>query len=107
MANTFKVVNVAAPAATATFYTCPLGAKTIVLQLQAANVGTGAHPVNATVLDSSASVTTYISKAISVPLNAAIGLVAGKQVLEPGDIIAVWSDVVSQIDVTMSILEIT
>jgi hypothetical protein len=28
-------------------------------------------------------------------------------VLEPGDIIAVWSDVVSQIDVTMSILEIT
>jgi hypothetical protein len=33
--------------------------------------------------------------------------VAGKQVLEPGDIIAVWSDAVSQIDVTMSILEIT
>jgi hypothetical protein len=107
MANTFKVVNVAAPDATTPFYTCPAGAKTIVLQLQAANVGTGTHPINATVLDFDTSVTTYISKAISVPLNAAIGLVAGKQVLEPGDIIAVWSDAVSQIDVTMSILEIT
>ena len=107
MANTFKVVNVAAPAATATFYTCPALTKTIVLQLQAANVGSGTHPVNATVLDSTAVVTTYIAKAISVPLNAAIGLGAGKQVLEPGDIIAVLSDATSQIDVTMSILEIT
>ena len=107
MANTFKLVNTTAPAATATLYTCPAATTAIVLQLQAANVGSGTHPVNATVVDTVAGITTYLAKAISVPLNAAIGLVAGKQVLEATDVLAVWSDATSQIDVTVSILEIT
>jgi len=107
MANTFKLVNVNAPSSTAALYTCPSSTTAIVLQLQAANVGSGAHPVNATVVDTTASRTTYLAKAISVPLNAAIGLVAGKQVLEATDVLAVWSDATSQIDVPVSILEIT
>jgi len=107
MANTFKVVNVNAPAATAALYTVPASTTAIILQLQAANVGSGTHPVNATVVDTSGGTTTYLAKAISVPLNAAIGLVAGKQVLETTDVLAVWSDATSQIDVTVSILEIT
>ena len=107
MANTFKLVNVNAPSSTAALYTCPSSTTAIVLQLQAANVGSGAHPVNATVVDTTASRTTYLAKAISVPLNAAIGLVAGKQVLEATDVLAVWSDATSQIDVTVPILEIT
>ena len=107
MANTFKLVNVNAPSSTAALYTCPSSTTAIVLQLQAANVGTGTHPVNATVVDTTASRTTYLAKAISVPLNAAIGLVAGKQVLEATDVLAVWSDATSQIDVPVSILEIT
>ena len=107
MAETFKVVNVNAPAATAALYTVPGATTAILLQLQAANVGSGTHPVNATVVDTSAGTTTYLAKAISVPLNAAIGLLAGKQVLETGDVLAVWSDATSQIDATVSILEIT
>ena len=107
MANTFKLVNVNAPSSTAALYTCPSSTTAIILQLQAANVGSGTHPVNATVVDTTASRTTYLAKAISVPLNAAIGLVAGKQVLETTDVLAVWSDATSQIDVTVSILEIT
>ena len=107
MANTFKVVNVNAPAATAALYTVPSSTTSIILQLQAANVGSGTHPVNATIVDTSASRTTYLAKAISVPLNAAIGLLAGKQVMETTDVLAVWSDATSQIDVTVSILEIT
>jgi hypothetical protein len=107
MANTFKVVNVNAPAATAALYTVPASTTAIILQLQAANVGSGAHPVNATVVDTTASRTTYLAKALSVPHKAAVGLIAGKQVLETTDVLAVWSDAVSQIDVTVSILEIT
>jgi hypothetical protein len=107
MANTFKVVNVNAPAATAALYTVPAATTAIILQLQAANVGSGTHPVNATVVDTSGGTTPYLAKAISVPLNAAIGLVAGKLVLETTDVLAAWSDATSQIDVTVSILEIT
>ena len=108
MANTFKVLNwSAANAAGSNLYTCPAATTAIVLQMQAANVGSGTHPVSATVEDSSAATTEFIAKTVSVPLNAAIGLVAGKQVLEATDVLDVFSDAVSQIDVTLSILEIS
>jgi hypothetical protein len=108
MANTFKVLNwSAAAAAGSNTYTVPASTTTIVLQLQAANVGSGTHPVSATVADTSAGSTEFVAKAINVPLNAAIGLVAGKQVLETTDVLDVYSDATSQIDVTLSILEIT
>lgn len=108
MANTFKVHHwSAANAAGSNLYTCPAATTAIVLQMQAANVGSGTHPVSATVEDSSAATTEFIAKTVSVPLNAAIGLVAGKQVLEAGDVLDVYSDAVSQIDVTLSVLEIS
>lgn len=108
MANTFKVLNwSAAAAAGSNTYTVPAATTAIVLQLQAANVGSGTHPVSATVADTTAGNTEFIAKAVSVPLNAAIGLVAGKQVLEATDVLDVYSDAVSQIDVTLSILEIS
>jgi len=108
MANTFKVHNwSAAAAAGSNLYTCPALTTAIVLQMQAANVGSGTHPVSATVADTSAGNTEFIAKTVSVPLNAAIGLVAGKQVLEAGDVLDVYSDATSQIDVTLSVLEIS
>ena len=82
MANTFKVLNWSAAAAAGNTYTVPAATAAIVLQLQATNVGSGTHPVSATVADTSAGNTEFIAKAVSVPLNAAIGLVAGKQVLK-------------------------
>ena len=108
MANTFKVHHwSAANAAGSNLYTCPAATTAIVLRMQAANVGSGTHPVSATVADTSAGTTEFIAKTVSVPLNAAIGLVAGKQVLEAGDVLDVYSDAVSQIDVTVSVLEIS
>ena len=107
MANTFKVLNwSAANAAGSNTYTVPAATTAIVLQLQAANVGSGTHPVSATVADTSAGNTEFIAKTVSVPLNAAIGLVAGKQVLEATDVLDVYSDGASQVDVTLSVLEI-
>ena len=107
MANTFKVFNwEAAAAAGSNQYTVGANKVAIVLQLQAANIGSGAHPVSAKVTDSSASLTKFIAKEISVPLNAAIGLVAGKQVLQASDVLDAYSDSAAQIDVTLSVLEI-
>ena len=108
MANTFKVLNwSAAAAAGSNTYTVAASTTAILLQVQAANVGTGTHPVSMTVTDTSAGTTEFVAKEISVPLNAAIGLVAGKQVLEATDVLDIYSDATSQIDVTVSILEIT
>ena len=107
MANTFKVHNWSAAAASGSnLYTVGASKVAIVLQLQAANVGSGTHPVSETVADTSAGSTEFIAKAVSVPLNAAIGLVAGKQVLEATDVLDVYSDGASQVDVTLSVLEI-
>ncbi|MBP01002.1 MAG: hypothetical protein CMG34_07285 [Candidatus Marinimicrobia bacterium] len=107
MANTFKVFNWEAhTAAGSNTYTVGASKVAIVLQMQAANIGSGTHPVSATVTDTSAGTTEFIAKAVSVPLNAAIGLVAGKQVLETGDVLDVYSDGAAQVDVTLSVLEI-
>ena len=66
MANTFKVLNWSAAAAAASnLYTVPAATTTIVLQLQAANVGSGTHPVSATVKDTTAANTEFIAKALS------------------------------------------
>ena len=107
MANTFKTFNwEAAAAAGSNTYTVGASKVAIVLQLQAANIGSGAHPVSAKVTDSSASLPKFIAKEISVPLNAAIGLVAGKQVLEASDVLDAYSDSAGQVDIVLSVLEI-
>ena len=111
MANTFKNATVAVTASPAVVYTAPNTAATdvaIVLQLQAANVGSGTHPVTATLTRVSGTpTTTHLAKNVSVPLNAAIGLIAGKLVLEAGDSVSVNSDAGSQIEINLSALEIT
>ncbi len=110
MANTFKNATVAVTASPAVVYTAPASAGdvAIVLQLQAANVGSGTHPITATLTRVSGTpTTTHLAKNVSVPLNAAIGLIAGKLVLEAGDSVSVNSDAVSQIEINLSALEIT
>ena len=109
MANTFKVHNWSAAAASGSnLYTVGASKVAIVLQLQAANVGSGTHPVTATLTRVSGTpTTTHLAKNVSVPLNAAIGLIAGKLVLEAGDSVSVNSDAVSQIEINLSALEIT
>ena len=107
MANTFKVFNWEAAASSGSNqYTVGASKVAIVLQLQAANIGSGTHPVSATVKDTSVGSTEFIAKAVSVRLNAAIGLVAGKQVLEATDQLDVYSDAGAQLDITLSVLEI-
>jgi hypothetical protein len=106
MANTFVNTAAALTGTSASIYTCPVGATAIVLMAQAANVdNTGAAPV--TLMWNDGAVDTHLAKEVSVPAYAAIGLLSGKLVLQPGNILKANSDASSRIEITFSVLEIT
>lgn len=110
MANTFKNARYAATNTLQTVYTAPTGAATdiaIVLLAQATNVTTGAQAVDLCWYDASGSVKTDLVTALSVPEKAAVGLIAGKLVLESGDYLQVKSTASSLIELSISVLEIT
>ena len=107
MANTFKNGRAAATASLATVYTVPSSTTAIVLLAQATNVGSGAQAVTFCWYDSSGSVKTELVKLLSVPEKAAVGLIAGKLVLEASDYLQIQSTASSLIEFSFSVLEIT
>ena len=107
MANTFKNGRAAATASLATVYTVPSATTSIVLLAQATNVGSGAQAVTFCWYDSSGSVKTELVKLLSVPEKAAVGLLAGKLILETGDYMQIQSTGTSLIEFSFSVLEIT
>ena len=107
MANTFKNGRAAATASLATVYTVPSSTTAIVLLAQATNVGSGAQAVTFCWYDASGSVKTELVKLLSVPEKAAVGLIAGKLVLEASDYLQIQSTASSLIEFSFSVLEIT
>jgi|TARA_R110002167_G_C12363499_1_gene623411 hypothetical protein len=107
MANTFKNGRAAATASLATVYTVPASTTSIVLLAQATNVGSGAQAVTFCWYDASGTVKTELVKLLSVPEKAAVGLIAGKLVLETGDYLQVQSTASALIELSISVLEIT
>ena len=107
MANTFKNGRAAATASLATVYTVASSTTAIVLLAQATNVGSGAQAVTFCWYDASGSVKTELVKLLSVPEKAAVGLIAGKLVLETGDYMQIQSTASSIIEFSFSVLEIT
>jgi len=107
MANTFKNGRAAATASLATVYTVPGATTSIVLLAQATNVGSGAQAVTFCWYDASGSVKTELVKLLSVPEKAAVGLLAGKLILETGDYMQIQSTGTSLIEFSFSVLEIT
>jgi len=107
MANTFKNGRAAATASLATVYTVPASTTSIVLLAQATNVGSGAQAVTFCWYDASGTVKTELVKLLSVPEKAAVGLIAGKLVLEAGDYMQVQSTASALIELSISVLEIT
>ena len=107
MANTFKNGRAAVTASLATVYTVPASTTSIVLLAQATNVGSGAQAVTFCWYDASGTVKTELVKLLSVPEKAAVGLIAGKLVLEAGDYMQVSAGAVSVIELSISVLEIT
>jgi len=107
MANTFKNGRAAATASLATVYTVPASTTSIVLLAQATNVASGAQAVTFCWYDASGTVKTELVKLLSVPEKAAVGLIAGKLVLEAGDYMQVQSTASALIELSISVLEIT
>lgn len=105
MANTFKAYRAALGASASVVYTVPSATTAIVLMAQAANVDTVTVPVTATWNDGTND--THLVKGLEIPAKAAVNLLSGKLVLEAGDTLSANSDATSQVELTISLLEIT
>ena len=106
MPNTFKNARGALTNSLVTYYTTPASTTSIVLLAQLTNVdNTGAQAGTVCWYDSSGTVKTDLVKAVSVPSNAAVGVIAGKLVLETGDYIQASSTASSLLELSLSVLE--
>lgn len=110
MANTFKNSVTASIGTSATdVYTAPGATTTTVIGAAVSNRVASPIAVDATVTDTSGSVTAYLVKAAPVAAGGALVLIGGDQkvVLETGDKITVTSDTAASADVVISVLEQT
>jgi len=110
MANTFKNSVTASVGTSATdVYTAPALTTTTVIGAAVSNRTASAISVDATVTDTSGSVTAYLVKEAPVASGSALVLIGGDQkvVLETGDKITVTSDTALSADVVISVLEQT
>lgn len=110
MANTFKNSVTASIGTSATdVYTAPGATTTTVIGAAVSNRVASVIAVDATVTDTSGSVTAYLVKAAPVAAGGALVLIGGDQkvVLETGDKITVTSDTAASADVVISVLEQT
>lgn len=107
MAETFQTVNVAlGNTADAVAYTCPAATTAIVIHCQVANVdGTNAADLNIDMNDG--SVVAALVSTLSVPADTAVNPIGGKLVLEAADELRAWAGAASDLEMTLSILEIT
>ena len=107
MAETFKAVNVAlGNSADAVVYTCPGSTTAIVIHCQVANVdGTNAADLN--IDHNEGSTTAALVSTLSVPADSAVNPIGGKLVLEAADTLRAWAGAASDLELTLSVLEIT
>ena len=107
MAEAFQTVNTAlADSADAVVYTCPASTTAIVIHCQVANVdGSNAADLNIDMNDG--SVVAALVSTLSVPADSAVNPIGGKLVLEAADELRAWAGAASDLEMTLSILEIT
>lgn len=110
MPNTFKSVPITITALTEgaanTVYTVPASTTSILIGMRFANNGAAERAINC-VMTRSAVNYRLIGDATPLPLGSALEAQQGKTVLQTGDIIKTWADVASEVDLILSLLEIT
>ena len=108
MANTFKLATKASVGVTTVgIYTAPVATTATIIGITLANVsGSG---INVTVgIARTLADDVSILKNVPIPQGSSLEFMAGnKVILEPQDEVNVKSDVVSSLDVSLSILEMT
>ena len=108
MAQTFKNARAVLADTATTVYTCPAGTTAIVIGCQVSNVDASAVNLQFWWTDSSnADAITYLGYDISVPAASAYEPINGKLVLEAGDVIRGLGSVASDLEATVSILELS
>ena len=106
MAETFQTVNVALGNTADAVVYAATGVTAIVIHCQVANVdGTNAADLNIDMNDG--SVVAALVSTLSVPADSAVNPIGGKLVLEDGDELRAWAGAASDLEMTLSILEIT
>ncbi len=104
----FKNARIVCTTSYAAAYTCPAGKTALVTLLQAANTGTVARTVSAQWTDDSDSdAATRLANNIPLPVGASCGLVDGKLALEAGDQIQVKASANTDVEVTISVVEVS
>ena len=107
--NTFKNSRLVVTGSYADAYTVPANTTAIVLSINLSNID-GANDVvgYAQWLDSSAAnAATRIAHKVVIPIGYAVDLVANKIVLEAGDKIQCMADATSDVEATISVMEIS
>jgi len=107
MANTFKNVLYNVTDTLATFYTAPAsaGAVSIVIGCQAANKTGGVVALD--LIASDGSNPQFLLNDLSLPAGASANCIAGKLVLEAGDVLRAQTGVTGDVAIVLSVLEIT
>ena len=108
MANTFKNAKAKVQATDTTVYTCPAATVAIVIGCQVANVSATNEEVAVWWTDDSdADAITRLVKDVIIPGQAALAPIAGKLVLESGDVIKAIGETNDDAEITVSVLEIS
>lgn len=89
-------------------YTCPPLTTSVVLNIHAANISTSSsRDLSCQWIDSSASnAVTRLAEQMTIPAKEALALLNGKLVLEAGDKLQAKSSVASELEISISIMEL-
>lgn len=109
MASTFKNARAVLTASYADIYTCPAGTTAVVLNMHSANTSTTtSRDLSCQWLDASASnAATRLAEQMTIPAKEALALLNGKLVLEAGDKIQAKASAVTDVEMTVAVMELS
>ena len=109
MAETFHSKNAALGTTTDTVvHTNSTSNKQIIILCQVANVdGTNAADVYVDYYDSSTTTAKALAHTVAVPADTSLNPIGGKLVLEAGDQLRAWASAASDLEIVVSVLEIS
>lgn len=108
MAETFVNAKAVLADSATTIYTCPAATKAIIIGCQVANIDAAAVDLQIWWTDASdTDAITHLGYDIVIPPAAAYEPISGKLVLEAGDVLKGLGSVASDLEATVSILELS
>ena len=108
MAETFKNAKKVLATTALDVYECPAATTAIVIGCQATNRGAATCDLDFWWTDDSdADAEVYLADAVTVPIGAAYEPIGGKLVLEAGDKLRGLGETASDLEVTVSVVELT